>query len=186
MISIGIDQSLSSTGVVYLDGDEVKHILTLSFPEKKNFEHFFDMIERFDAVHSDASYMAEGEPYAVAFEGYSFASKGNTLTRLVELGTQLRYACAERREAPSYIIAPQNLKKFVAGKTFKKDEMRLEVYKRWGFEHKLNDVVDAYALARYAQAIYNKMHKVHQQLTVFQNQAIDSWMKNKNGVYVEQ
>ena len=30
----------------------------------------------------------------------------------------------------------------------KKDEVRLEVYKRWGFEAPTNDEVDAYVLAR--------------------------------------
>lgn len=187
MISVGIDQSLACTGVVYLDGGKEKLISTYSFPEKLDFEHFFRMDDVFREIYAVATGMADeaSTKVIVAFEGYSFASKGNTLTRLVELGTMLRWIAALNDHAKSYIVAPQNLKKFVAGKTFKKDEMRLEVYKRWNFEHKSNDVVDAYALARYAQAIYNKMHKVNQTLTVFQNQAIDSWLKNKNGVYVD-
>jgi crossover junction endodeoxyribonuclease RuvC len=78
------------------------------------------------------------------------------------------------------------MKKFVAGKTFKKDETRLEVYKRWGYENKSNDLVDAYAIARYTQAIFRHLKGEQQELTVFQKQAIESWMKNKNGIWVDQ
>ena len=47
------------------------------------------------------------------------------------------------------LVPPTVLKKFVTGKgNSKKDEMRLGAYKRWAFEDKSDDVVDAYCLAQ--------------------------------------
>ncbi len=47
------------------------------------------------------------------------------------------------------VVPPARLKKFACGKgNAKKDEIRLAVYKRWGFEAPTNDEVDAYVLAR--------------------------------------
>jgi crossover junction endodeoxyribonuclease RuvC len=174
----GIDQSLTSTGVVVIQNDKVLRESVYSFPERPNYQHLNDMASVFYDIW-------ENEYEAYGFEGYSFASKGNTLTRLVELGTMIRLTANNSMQGPNFIFAPQNLKKFVAGKTFKKDEMRLEVYKRWGYENKSNDLVDAYAIARYTQALYNHLSNIEQKLTSFQTQAIESWLKNKNGVYVD-
>jgi crossover junction endodeoxyribonuclease RuvC len=174
----GIDPSLTSTGIVVLKGDKVISETQISFPEKKSYGHFGEMYSFFNKVWRD------WEIKAFSIENYAFAAKGNTLTRLVELGSMIRYVAALHKQ-PTYIIAPQNLKKFVAGKTFKKDEMRLEVYKKWGFEHKSTDIVDAYALARYTQAIFSHICGEPQKLTEYQKQAIGAWTKNRIGVNVE-
>lgn len=177
---IGIDQSLTSTGVVIIEKDQTIFVEQYVFPSEDNFKHLYSMTEVFDDLYR--SFGAK----AIGFEGYSFASKGNTLTRLVELGTMIRFVAAKYTNTSTYIFAPQNLKKFVAGKIFKKDEMRLEVFKRWAFENKSNDIVDAYAIARYTQAIYSHLNNKEQKLTSFQAQAIEAWSKNKNGLYVNE
>ena len=49
------------------------------------------------------------------------------------------------------VIAPGTLKKFVTGKgNAKKDLMLLKVYKKWGEEFEVDDLADAYGLARMA------------------------------------
>lgn len=56
--------------------------------------------------------------------------------------------------AINFIEAPATtLKKFVAKGGAKKDEVRLEVYKKWGFEHASNDAVDAYLAAQFGRAV---------------------------------
>jgi Holliday junction resolvasome RuvABC endonuclease subunit len=48
-------------------------------------------------------------------------------------------------------IPPMTLKKFASGKgTSKKQEMLLQIYKRWGMEFSDDNAADAYALARLA------------------------------------
>jgi len=51
-------------------------------------------------------------------------------------------------------IAPMTLKKFAAGKgNAKKQEMLLQIYKRWGAEFNDDNAADAYALARLATGV---------------------------------
>lgn len=55
------------------------------------------------------------------------------------------------------LVAGSSHKKFVCGKGtgMKKEDVKLWTFKRWGFEHQSNDVVDAYGLAQIARAIVN-------------------------------
>ena len=47
------------------------------------------------------------------------------------------------------VIPPMTLKKYATGKgTSKKQEMLLQIYKRWGVEFSDDNAADAYALAR--------------------------------------
>ena len=70
------------------------------------------------------------------------------MAALGELGGVIKCALFEERQ-PYIVVPPARLKKFACGKgNAKKDEVRLEVYKRWGFEAPSNDEVDAYVLAR--------------------------------------
>ena len=55
--------------------------------------------------------------------------------------------CTVRMQQPFLVVPPARLRSLPAGNA-KKDEVRLEVYKRWGFEAPTNDEVDAYVLAR--------------------------------------
>ena len=53
------------------------------------------------------------------------------------------------------IIAPGTLKKFVTGDgRCKKDLILLKTYKKWGIEFSINDLADAYGLARMALEDY--------------------------------
>lgn len=53
-------------------------------------------------------------------------------------------------------IPPMTLKKYATGKgTAKKQEMLLQIYKRWGVEFTDDNAADAYALARLAADVHN-------------------------------
>lgn len=83
----------------------------------------------------------------VAIEGYSYGAKGSAVYQIAELGGCLRLYLHSRRIHWIEVSAP-TIKQFAAGSgKAAKEEMRLAVYKRWGFEARTNDEVDAFALA---------------------------------------
>lgn len=95
-----------------------------------------------------ADYAKEKEADLAIIEAYAFA--GSTqLAPLVTLGTMVRYFLEER--GIGFVeVAPGTLKKFVTGKgSSKKDELRLAVFKAWGFENDSLDVIDAFGLAQF-------------------------------------
>lgn len=89
----------------------------------------------------------------VVIEGYSFASKGRAIISLGELGGVIRYELF-MDNTPFIDVPPTMVKKFASGRgNAKKDEMRLEVYKRWSVEFKTEHQVDAYVLAKIGEAV---------------------------------
>lgn len=112
----------------------------------------------------------------VAIEGFGFASQTGFL--LGGIGWGIRMNMWTR--TISYTeIAPAALKKFASGKgNTKKDELGVEIYKRWGFEHKSDNVRDAYVLAQIARSLHEPV-----KVTVFQQEvlrAIQSPPEKKN------
>jgi crossover junction endodeoxyribonuclease RuvC len=96
----------------------------------------------------------------VMIEGYGYAN-AHTLALLVELGALVRYACVQV-QVPFVEVAPGMLKKYIAGSgAAKKDLMRLAVYKKWGFEHPSDNVVDAYALAQLGRVYSGAVSPAH-------------------------
>jgi crossover junction endodeoxyribonuclease RuvC len=106
-------------------------------------------MERLKIFHQKmAGLLLQYKPAVVVVEGYGYANPW-TLATLVEFGTVLRAAAYKQPGVRLVEVAPAQLKKFVLGKGVgKKDEVRLGVFKKWGFEHVSDNVVDAYALAR--------------------------------------
>lgn len=157
--AIGIDPSLTSTGLVVLgrDGD-------LAVAEALRPPKGLTGAARLDALHQQFSRWLRSTraaidlgryeaPIVAALEGYGYSANSQ---RLAELGEWVGLIKWElwRNNIGFFVVPPARLKKFVTGKgTAQKDEMRLAIYKRWHFEHPSNDVVDAYGLARIALAI---------------------------------
>ena len=108
-------------------------------------------------------------PEIIVMENYGFAN-AHSLVTLVEIGTAMRLVIWERH-TPFYIVSPNALKKFVIGKgAGKKEEVMLATYKRWGFEARTNDEVDAYVLARIGMALIGVTHQ--DDLTIAQREVL--------------
>lgn len=95
-------------------------------------------------------------PSLVTIEGYAMNNRSSLVT-LVEIGTLIRDRLW--KSGFQYVdVAPTQLKKFVLGTgAGKKDEVRLGVYKRWGFEDRSDNVIDAYVLACIGLAARGKL-----------------------------
>jgi crossover junction endodeoxyribonuclease RuvC len=88
----------------------------------------------------------------VCVEGFAFMAKGQSVSLLYGIGFAIRFEL-EDADLEYMEVTPTGLKLFVAGKgkgNCKKEVMIKEVFKRWGYEHDSNNVIDAYALAQYA------------------------------------
>jgi crossover junction endodeoxyribonuclease RuvC len=93
-------------------------------------------------------------PDIVVMEGYGYANS-HTLVPLVEIGTLVRKALFDR-DINAVIVTPTCLKKFITSSgNAKKEQIMMEVYKRWGYTPKTNNVADAFGLAMYGLAFLN-------------------------------
>ena len=142
MLALGIDGSATATGLVVLEAGTKP---TLRHEEvvkvgSTGLERCSDIAERLLLV------LDRFAPGRVVIEGYGYANT-HSLVTLVEVGTVLRYFL--RQKGYRYLEPSANsLKKFVLGKgQGKKDQMLLQVFKRWGHEAKDDNTADAYGLA---------------------------------------
>lgn len=154
VISVGVDPSVRSTGLVILRGDDVLAARTVKPP--KDMTGLARVVHLRDTVVGavlDAVGDADRPP-RLCIEDYAYGN-AFSLAKLVELGTALRLAFHGRgwRYAA---VAPNQLKKFVGIKASPGKASKVKpldhVKALWGFETKSHDVADAYVLARIAQA----------------------------------
>lgn len=146
----GIDPSSTATGLVIL---EVTTSLVVKVKEALE-------LPKYGAKHSRARTMRLADDLATGLleydveraviEGYAYGN-AHSLATMVEIGMAYRTVLDRTGTSWSW-VAPNGLKKFCGAKG-KKDRVRLAVYKRWGFEHPSDNVVDAYVLARIALAL---------------------------------
>ncbi|WP_433943493.1 hypothetical protein [Paenibacillus sp. SN-8-1] len=89
----------------------------------------------------------------IAIEGFAYGAKGNAVGIQYGLGFGIRIEFYN--SGIDYLeVSPGSLKKFASGKgNTKKDELAVHIFKQWGFEHKSDNVRDAFVLAHIARAI---------------------------------
>jgi Holliday junction resolvasome RuvABC endonuclease subunit len=129
-------------------------------------------------IHGVLSRLAEqGEILQVAIEHYSMAEKygqhnSGEVGATIKL-TVLAFFGADDRRAFPLLVAPQQLKKFVAGNgNIKKSMIPKEILKRWAMDFDDENLAEAYGLARVAHA-----YDVDPEMTQFQRDV----MKNLQG-----
>lgn len=156
---LGLDLSLRSTGYVVLDEDEVVWHGGVGSRDLREVERLamFDTWIRETLSSKNAIYWTQHPaPDAprpaytpidhVAIEGYSYAS-ANMLPALGELGGVIKLA-VHQAGIPIHVIAPGTWKKVLCGNgQLKKDQVRLEIYKRYAVEFASQDTTDAWAVA---------------------------------------
>lgn len=147
MFYIGIDASLTATGIVVIDEDCKLHSSKLISSKKKDTERLIDL-EKI-AKEYLSNYAPDRKLTVMAFlENYSFGSRVGQAFSIGEWGGVLRVLLT-KMGFEVVEVSPPTLKKFVTGKgNAKKEQMLLQVYKKYGQEFKSNDLCDAYGLAR--------------------------------------
>lgn len=140
-VSMGIDQSYSGFAIALLSGSSYRVEVYKS--EKKGTDRLRDIQIYLEGVLQ--SYIVKD----VAMEGYAY---GVQMAHMAgELGGMVKLTLLEYNIYP-LIVAPSMLKKYVTGKGtgIQKNQMLLNIYKKWGIEFTDDNAADAYALAKLA------------------------------------
>jgi crossover junction endodeoxyribonuclease RuvC len=155
---LGLDLSLCGTGVVIIDsdGNYTEKLIKSNPPKIKNPT---TEVRRLMKIRDEIKSAIMTERIEIAtIEGISYMSKNSTSTSQL---SGLNYMVREmlmKIGIPFVIVAPTSLKKFATGKgNCGKDVMMLEIYKRWGVSILNDNVADAYALARAAEAVNKEL-----------------------------
>jgi crossover junction endodeoxyribonuclease RuvC len=168
IISIGIDLSLTGTGIVILNGGKIiKQQLIKSKPVG---DRPTDEIIRLKTIVEEIELIiGENFPDIVVIENLAFAVRKTTaLTQLAGLSFLVRSMLVDYR-VPFYMCAPTTLKRFATGKgNSEKDHMILEAFKKYGVDFIDNNIADALFLAKIGSAIkgHEKIVGQHQVETI--------------------
>jgi len=190
MIVVGIDPSLTSTGIVVLRNNEIGKALTTKNEPKlgtiervrRIYEQINNVIENLSTCYVNAyigdKRMIRWEPPSlIVIEGFSYGSKGRGVFDIAYLGWRIREELERYRtedDIPWLEVSPSQVKQFATGKGNANKEIVLQqVYKRWGVELTDNNQADAYVLAQIGRAYLGEADD----LTDFQQKVIRALRK---------
>lgn len=144
---VGIDPS-TKTGIVILDenGVVIRELeLTLE-------NGMYSSTAELQAYGRDiAQYAATAD--VTCIEGFSFGSKGKGVSTQYGVGFAIRFALQDM-DISFLEPTPSQVKKFATGNgNMSKDNMVLPIFKKWKYEHKSDNVRDAFVLAQIARSI---------------------------------
>jgi Holliday junction resolvasome RuvABC endonuclease subunit len=151
MIVVGLDLSLTATGLVVLAenaGIAVETTLT-SDPAKSTSERISQLWRGIVSMWPLTSPFDMSHVALWVIEGYAFGVR-NGLALSGEVGGVIKYHLWQQGQK-MLIVPPDKLKKFTAGPgqgNCKKEIMLKEVYRQWKYDTSDNNRADAYALAR--------------------------------------
>ena len=151
---IGIDQSLTGTGIVVLDSKKSMIFKKLIVTKPKDFDQ---EIERLIHIREEIKKINKSFNIKLSvLEGFGFGARGDAIFQLAGLGYLIReYFYTEN--IPLKIVPPTTLKKFITGRgNCGKDLILLNVYKKWGVEFTDDNLADAYGLAMYGLENFSK------------------------------
>lgn len=174
MITVGLDLSLTKTGIVITqeDGSVLYSGLVKSKPTGDSvIDETRRILKIAEEVVSKIDEMLPGEnPAIIAIEGLAFMARNTSaLVQLAGLNYLIRVMLSELGW-PFIIVAPTSLKKFITGSgKGDKDMMSMAVYKNYGFESLDNNIADAYSLSVTGLAVLDKPLRPN---TIPQNEVI--------------
>lgn len=150
-VTIGLDQSLTGFALTVLSVDEPsKHLTWVYKSPYFGIERLVDIRQWLLDTFNYIEFELNMDITDIAMEGTVLASHSALV--LGELSATVRLAIYDRFENDLKYplrVPPMTLKKFAAGKgNAKKQEMLLQIYKRWGIEFNDDNAADSYALAR--------------------------------------
>lgn len=160
-VTIGIDQSLTGFALTLMDIETPESYVTWVYKSSFNgVKRLADIRQWMMNKLRDAIVEHNLSFYDVAMEGTVLASHSALV--LGELAATVKLTFWDSfldtnnsTLATPLQIPPMTLKKFASGKgNSKKQEMLMQIYKRWGIEFNDDNAADSYALARLAGKVF--------------------------------
>ena len=153
IISLGLDLSLVSSGIVVLENDKIT--LKKTIKSKPVGDKPIDELKRIRKIVEEIEYViSEHNPTIAVIEGMAFMARNTTaLVQLAALNYFTRALLMDYR-VPFYLCAPTTLKRFATGKgNSEKDHIILAAYKEYGVDGIDNNVADALFLSKIGVAL---------------------------------
>lgn len=161
---VGIDPS-SKTGLVIMDSSG--EVLVEEEIKAKSTKDPQRMLEILNEVKS---YLKPND--RVIIEGFAYGAKGNAVDFQYGLGWLIR-AMLYSNKIKYTEATPSQVKKFCSNRgNAKKEDLVLPLYKKWNYEHRSDNVRDAYILARMGYSMYN-----HQGLQGYEQDVLRKMVK---------
>ena len=144
MISLGIDLSLTGTGLVVLD-----HQGNTVHRQVLGTKASLDMMERCSIIAGRVLELIDmHEPDAICIEDYAVGKFGGSAIAGISVGAIVRYFFRQKG-IDYWLVNAGTLKAFATGTgAAKKEQVMMACYKKWKFEAIDNNEADAYVLAR--------------------------------------
>ena len=149
-MNLGLDLSLTETGWHFLAPGLDKCGVLKPGDKRRGVERLAWLRRELGAIIAECNKLHPIE--RVVIEGYAFGAK-NRREEMGEWGGVARLALADAN-LTVFTVQPTSLKQFVTGKgNAQKDEMMLQIFKRWGREFSNNNIADAFALSAIGVAL---------------------------------
>ena len=143
---MGIDQSLTGTGVCVLEDGELKRSKLIA-SKKKGVERIIEIKNELINIFKEVL------PDYVAIEKYSFTPGRAMAFELGELIGVVKVTLAELGKIP-IVVYTSHVKKFATGKgNADKSLVLLNVYKKFNVEFDNNNLADAFVIAKIMESI---------------------------------
>ena len=158
-VSIGIDQSLTGFALTILDVDDPKNYITWVY--KSPYRGVKRLVDISRWLVNKLELVEDRYVVDVAMEGSVLASHSAlVLGELAAVVKIVFWSFFEDWDHQEHLrvplqIPPMTLKKYAAGKgNAKKQEMLMQIYKRYGIEFNDDNAADSYGLARMAGKLH--------------------------------
>jgi crossover junction endodeoxyribonuclease RuvC len=160
-VVMGLDLSLTHTGVSVIKGDEFvfSGVIRSTPIGDRPIDELYRILQ---IVYRIDDLVDKYQPEMVCIENLAFMAKNTTsLVQLSALNFFVRNLLKDRNIVFS-LVAPTSVKKFISGKgNVDKNIIMMEVFKQYGFSPRDDNEADAAALSIIAMALLNKpLHKL--------------------------
>lgn len=143
---LGIDQSLTSTGICVLENEKLV-LSKLIASKKKGVDRIIEIKNEIIKIFN------EFNPDFTAIENYSFTPNRGKAFELGELAGVIKITLAELGR-PAIVIYGTQIKKFATGDGHAdKSLIMLQVYKKYNIEFNNNNLADAFVIAKIMENI---------------------------------
>jgi crossover junction endodeoxyribonuclease RuvC len=173
---IGIDASLTGTGVAVIDNGKMKNHERIE-SKQTGVRRLIEIESRLKYI-IDSQLLVNTKTDMVVIEEYAWGAKGRATYQIGELGGVIRRML--HHQMVRWIeVNPSHVKKFAAGSgNAKKEQVLMQVYKRWGIEFATSDEADAFVLAKIGEVLLGiKTGNWTGHLTTFQTEVIMELLK---------